>query len=214
MIKTISSLLILLLLTACSSAPKIQPAAEPPPVWTGPMRDYRPVTERESTIFSTLITRAGYGIYRTGEDKMSPTGMYLLRRKAQQKLGADGKKPLAITVHHLVVYVNAKTQLRKTTMGGVVAGAVGGAVVAQSMDKMTVNLSQSVIDSTKFTYVENEYERAFYTEEENLNRATVYVIYIEADINGKRTFTKTMASAKEPFPVVIEASVDYFLSHY
>jgi hypothetical protein len=64
-----------------------------------------------------------------------------------------------------------------------------------------------------------EARRAFYSKEENPENAPVYVIYIDAAINGKRVFVRTMApvSAPEgqfPFVLAVKGAIHYWLDQY
>lgn len=84
----------------------------------------------------------------------------------------------------------------------------------------TVNLSQSLVDRNLFDAAGGEeYERAFYTEAENPEKASVFVIYIDADVNGKSVFVKTMAPSKapdgqNPHARAVESAIQYYLSQY
>jgi hypothetical protein len=77
-------------------------------------------------------------------------------------------------------------------LGGLVGSAITSGTVAT-----TVNISQSLVDREQFDRNGGKMEarRAFYSEEENPGNASVFVIYIDAAINGKRVFVRTMAPA-------------------
>jgi CO/xanthine dehydrogenase FAD-binding subunit len=53
--------------------------------------DVRPAAEKEGTIFSLLVTKESYGIYRIAESAVAPTPIRVLRHRAFEKLTADGK---------------------------------------------------------------------------------------------------------------------------
>lgn len=175
-----------------------------------PVSDLRPDNEKKSETFSFLITSSAYAIYRKGDETLDPPMTQLFRRKAFDKLGSKGN--LKITIHHMVSYMNAKAQLR--------AGAIGGVIGAVIASKSSVNLSQSVVNRKDFEAANNEeHRRAFYTKSENPDNATVFVIYIDADINGKRTFIKTMSPVTAPkgqdaYALAVQSTIDYFLSKY
>jgi hypothetical protein len=66
---------------------------------------------------------------------------------------------------------------------------------------------------------DNEYERAFFTEAENPQRASVFVIYIDATIRGKRVSVKSMSMASAPegknaYSIAVQSAIDYYLSQY
>jgi hypothetical protein len=209
-----------LLLVACAAPVSRIAVSGPEPVSSGPFHDLRPVDETKATAFSSFIMSGGYGIWRKGDESLSPRPVQLLRRRAIEKLaGPNGKRPLDIKVHHFVVYWNVKSQLRKSAMAGALGGAVGGALYAAASKPSSVNISQSLIQSSRFYGVEEEYQRAYYTTAENPQKASVYVTYIEAEINGKRIFTKTMAPSvapenEDPYAIAVEAAISYFLSHF
>lgn len=213
-------LLLPLMLAACAAPVSRVPVTGPEPVYAAPFNDLRPASEKENETFSYLITSGGYAIFRKGDATLSPNAAQLLRRRAYEKLaGADAKTPVDITVHHLVVYWNAKSETRKAALGGAIGGAIGGVVMSLSNTSNRVNLSQSLVDRTRFDGVADEYERAYYTTAENPDKASVYVTYIDAEINGKRVFTKTMApsvaaSGQDPYVVAMESSIAYFLSNF
>ncbi len=175
-----------------------------------PLKDLRPESEKQKEIFSLLISSSAYGIYRLADDTLSPPVIDLLKHRAYEKLGTKG--PLNIVVHHLVVYLNAKSQLRYSAIGGL----VGAAIAAKS----SVNISQTAVNRQQFeAMAAEEHRRAFYTSAENPQNAAVLVIYVDAEINGKRTFIKTLSPNTAPegqVPVVLaaESTISYFLSKY
>lgn len=212
-------LLLPIVLAGCAAPVSRIAVNGPEPVNSAPFQDLRPKSEKESEIFSYLITSAGYAIYRKGDETLSPNAAQLLRRRANERLGVVSGTGPSVTVHHLVVYWNRKSELRKGAMGNLLGGVIGGALVWAAEAKNTVNISQTVADSRKFLGVEDEYERAYFAPEENPGKASVFVTYIDAEIDGKRIFTRTLAPSaaekgKDPYVVAVEASIDYFLSHF
>jgi hypothetical protein len=50
-----------------------------------------------------------------------------------------------------------------------------------------------IIDEMSFNSVSDEYLRGLYSSAENPDKASVYVIYVDTDIDGKKVFTRTVA---------------------
>ncbi|HJU82977.1 MAG TPA: hypothetical protein VJ600_02090 [Holophagaceae bacterium] len=176
------------------------------------VKDLRPDTEKQSTIFSLSIMSKAYGTYRKGDEVLDPPMIQVLRHRVFEKFGAS-QGANEIKVHHLVIYLNAKSALRK----GVFGGAIGAAVAA----KAKVNLVASLEDPKAFDELtgESEYKRALYTEQENPDKASVYVMYLDAEINGKRVFVKTMSPTAAPdkqnaLTLAVESTVKYYLDQY
>jgi len=175
------------------------------------IKDLRPTSEKENKIFSLSITSSAYGTYRKGEETLNPPMSQILRHRAFEKFKSSAQ-PLVITLHHMVVYYNAKSALRKGAMGGLIGAAIASGA--------KVNLLETLADRTEFERLANdEYKRALYTEKENPEKASVFVIYIDAELNGKRTFVKTMAPDKtsdnqNAYASAVEGAIKYFLNQY
>lgn len=184
------------------------------------VRDLRPATEKESKIFSLLITSSEYGIYRKGDQTLDPPMTQLFRRLVYDKLGVGKATPPGISIYHMVVYQNRKSELRRGVAGGEIGGIIGAAVAAHINAEKTVNLSESLVNRDQFEKSgADEYERALYTDQENPQRASVYVIYIDAAVDGKRVFVKTMAPTKAPdgqdaYSLAAQSAIQYYLSQY
>ena len=120
----------------------------------------------------------------------------------------------------MVVYMNLKSQLRGQAIGAGVGGIIGTAIASGLNAGSTVNISQSIVDRAAFEAGGgDEYERAFCTDEENPNHASVFVIYIDAAINGKRVFVKTLAPTTAPkgevaYSLAVQSAIQFFLSQY
>ena len=183
------------------------------------VQDLRPEAEKKSEIFSYLITSSGYGIYRKGDETLDPPMPQLFRRRAYEASRGTGANP-TITIYHMVVYMNLKSQLRGQAIGAGVGGIIGTAIASGLNAGSTVNISQSIVDRAAFEAGGgDEYERAFYTDEENPNHASVFVIYIDAAINGKRVFVKTLAPTTAPkgevaYSLAVQSAIQFFLSQY
>lgn len=180
--------------------------------------DLRPASERQSENFSLLITSSAYGISRRGEEEINPPAIQILRHKAFEKFGST--RPLQIKVHHFVSYLNMKSELRSGAIGAGVGGILGAVIGSAVANSSSVNLSQTVVVRSQFdAKAQEEHERAFYTKEENPENASVYVIYLDAEINNKRVFVKTLTPTKPPegknaYALAIESTIGFYLSKY
>lgn len=158
------------------------------------VRDVRPSTEREDKIFSLLITSKEYGILRAGDAKLSPPPVRLLQHEVFEKFAAVGHQP-NVTVNHFVIYENMRSQLRSGATGAAIGGLVGG-LIGNAMATHDASSQTRVIDERAFGGASDEYLRGMYTGSENPDKASVFIIYIETDIDGKKVFTRTVASMK------------------
>jgi len=130
----------------------------------------------------------------------------------------ETEKDLKISVYHMVAYLNVKSLLRRQAIGAGMGGFIG-AVVASSAAASTVNISQSLVDQGQFERDSRaEARHAFYSEEENPGDAPVFVIYIDAAVNDKRVFVRTMApstaSDGQPFVLAVKGAIQYWLDQY
>jgi hypothetical protein len=158
------------------------------------VRDMRPATEKEDKIFSLLITSKEYGVIRAGDDKLSPSAVRLLQHQAFEAFSTADHLP-RVTVYHFVIYENMRSQLRSGAIGagfgGVLGAMVGNAVATHDSSSQT-----RTIDEMSFNSVSDEYLRGLYSSSENPDKASVYVIYVDTEIDGKKVFTRTVASMK------------------
>jgi hypothetical protein len=188
------------------------------------VQDLRPADEKIALRGSFAITSSSYGISRLGDETLDPSMPRILQHRAWEKLGGSNGTPLEIAIHHMVGYKNIKSEVRGAALGAAIGGAIGGAVGgAASMgatSRSGVNLSQSLVDQSQFEALADEdYQRAYYTEQENPERASVFVIYIDAEIRGKRTFVKTIAPTasqkdQNAYSLAVESAIQYYLSQY
>jgi hypothetical protein len=186
-----------------------------------PVEDLRPENEKIKTdlVFSTQILSKQYAIYRVGDETTIPPITDVFRWRVFERLGKT-EKNLKISVYHMVAYLNMKSQLRRHSVGFAIGGLLGSAI-ATSTVASTVNISQSLVDREQFDRNGGKLEarRAFYSEEENPGKASVFVIYIDAAINDKRVFVRTMAplTASEgqyPFVPAVNGAIQYWLDQY
>jgi hypothetical protein len=188
------------------------------------VHDLRPAEEKIAQRGSFAITSSSYGISRFGDETPDPSMPRILQHRAWEKLGSSSGTPLEIAIHHMVGYKNIKSEVRSAALGAAIGGAIGGAVGgAASMgaaSRSGVNLSQSLVDQGQFEALADEdYQRAYYTEQENPGRVSVCVIYIDAEIRGKRTFVKTIAPTtsskdQDAYSLAVESAIQYYLSQY
>lgn len=178
--------------------------------------DLRPKAEKENEIFSSLITSEAYGTYRRGDAILNPTALRIFQHRVYEKY----KSSPEVKVHHFVVYMNLKSELRRGVAGGVLGGIVGAGIAAGTQ-KYGVDGIATVITQNEFDAFDQEYKRTLYSETQNPNKASVYIVYIDAEINGKRTFVKTITpfnlpkeNTKNAHEVAVETATAYFLDQY
>lgn len=181
--------------------------------------DLRPPSEKENKLFSLLITSEAYGISRFGEERMIPIPLRLLQHRVYEKFSNESTS-LELKVHHFVTYLNMKSELRGFAMGSAIGGAVGGSIMAGTA-KYGVNGIAEIITEEDFIAEEEEYKRGLYTEEENPEKVSVFIVYLDAEINGKRVFVKTMTPGslskemdEQPYVAAIQTAISYFLDQY
>ena len=177
--------------------------------------DARPASEKENKIFSLLITSKDYGIVRIGDGRLSPSAVRLLQHETFQKFAASGRQP-TVTVRHLVIYQNMRSQLRSGAVGAGVGGALGG-LVGNALGTHDASAHTTVIDELSFGG--EEYLRGNYSAAENPDKASVWVIYIATEIDGKKVFTRTVASMKphddgNPFAEAVQLAIENHLARY
>lgn len=182
------------------------------------VKDLRPEMEKQSKTFSFLITSESYGMYRLGDSETAPPGIRVLQHRIYEKYGTDSTTG-AIKVHHFVVYRNMQAEFRRSSIGAGLGGVVGAMAQGPVVTDPS-GIATSLVDAKTFeSLAENEHKRAQYTEEENPGRGSVYVIYIETEMQGKRVFTRAVApmkndSSKDPFVTALESSIQFHLSQY
>jgi hypothetical protein len=216
-------LLITLCLAACATAPKPVhidvPGADKSTDVV--VHDLRPGSEKESKTFSVIVTSGGYGIYRQGDATLDPPAIQVFRRSVSEALGPEYMQG-PMTIHHLVIYTNLKSELRRNSLFIGLGGAVGGALAATTTQADGVaqsTLSQSMVDTDAFDKVDDEYERAFYSKTENPTHESVFVIYVDATIAGKRVFTKSISAIAVPkgevaYSLAVKSAIRYWIKQY
>ncbi|MFR0687792.1 hypothetical protein ACLUTX_00210 [Enterobacterales bacterium AE_CKDN230030158-1A_HGKHYDSX7] len=194
-------------LAGCSSMP-------PPPEYQGlekssgiAIQDLRPGTEKEKEIFSLLVTSSAYGIYRVADDATKPTGVRLLAHRAYEAFPELGSQP-TITVEHFVTYANLQSRLRTSSLVAGLTGPIGVALMNQKElpagDVLTTRIDGTALDKTAG---DEEYTRAFFTEQENPEKSPVNLIYIDTDMLGQRVASRCLVPpiAGKPTLYLVEA---------
>lgn len=180
--------------------------------------DRRPPSEKENKIFSLLITSKQYGVIRTGDVHLSPGPVRLLQHEVYEKLAPEGGSH-QVTVYHFVIYQNMRSQLRSGAIGAGLGGLLGAAI-ASSMNAHDAWAQTRLIDEARFDAVSDEYMRGLYDASEDPNHASVFIIYIDTDIDGHKTFTRTLAPMapqgdhKNTLADAVELAIKNHLSQY
>jgi hypothetical protein len=138
----------------------------------------------------------------------------LLQHRVFEKFG----EPRQLIVHHMVVYNNSAAELRRGAAVGAVGGVLGAAI-ASGPARSSSTASAVIVDREQFdAHAQKEHRRAYYSQDENPEKASVYLVYIDAEINGKRVFVRTIAPEKaqqdRPHGAAVEAAIEYFLAQY
>jgi len=182
------------------------------------VRDLRPANEKESETFSFLISSDAFGIFRKGDGVLIPPATRLLQHRAFEKF-CSIQQPWELTIHHLVVYLNAKSALRRSAVNSGLEEMIGAPAVAATTTH-TLTLISTLVDRQAFeSLAQAEYKRALYTDTDNIDDPSVYVVYIDAAITGKRVFVKTLTPAtggdsQNPLADAVEFTIPYYLSQY
>jgi len=179
--------------------------------------DVRPASERESQVFSLLVTSDAYGTSRIKEDSVQPSPVRLLQHRTFERFGLQGEPP-SLTVHHLVIYRNVSGPGKRTAagaVGGALGAALGSAVTNQPRGTVPSTAERAAFESTG----PDEWKRALYSSAENPNNALCFVIYIDSEIRGKRVFTRTLYTASmddvnSAVPKAVEAAITRHLDQH
>ena len=183
-----------------------------------PVSDMRPASEKESKIFSLLVSNDKYGIVRTGDARLSPSPVRLLQYQAFDKFGASGHLP-KVGVYHFVVYQNTRAQLLAQTTGAVAGGLIGALIANSITDHDVPANTQSFDERTFDAQSGDEYQRGVFAKSENPKKGAVYIVYIETDIDGKKVFTRTIAPIhkhgnENPLASAVQLAIKNHLNHY
>ena len=208
--------LLVVFLSGCASAPVVDiPNLEESSAVK--VTNDRAEHESDDTIFSLMITNDAYGIYRNNDEAIVPSPMRQLQHRVYEKY-QNTNKPVELHVHHMLSYTNSQATLKKSAWGSMF-GAVGAAIAAATQnnnsDFFVSEINPSVLDELTG---DDEYKLALYSKEENPNKANVFIIYIDAEINGIRKSIRTVSPAlvKEnettpPYVSAINNSINEYL---
>ncbi|WP_439464252.1 hypothetical protein [Roseateles sp. NT4] len=182
-------------------------------------QDLRPALEKTSKILSLLVTSEDYGIRRIGDDWYEPSPVRLLQARANQRRKGS-TSDAKIVVHTLVTYANHAAFGRGVAQGAVVGGVLGGVVVGGA-EPVKPKVSTTLFERAAFEALNGkEYQRGQFSSAENPSAVPVFIVYIDAEIDGQRRFTRTLmpaptgsAFAKE-LPLVMEAAIAAHLDKY
>ena len=209
------SILAMLMLTGCAAGPLKVDVSNIVQSEHVQLTDMRPSSESEKETFSLLISSDAYAIYRNGDSVTAPPVLRLLQHRAYEKL-ASSNDSIDIKVFHFVSYMNAQSTLRRGAAGSIF-GAVGAGIATASKNQDS-DFSYSEIDREKFeaTSGNEEHTRAYYFENENPNDAMIFVIYIDAEINGQRRIIRSVSPSinkdgQPPYLAALEMSINAFL---
>ncbi len=180
--------------------------------------DLRPATEKESRFFSLSIVSKQYGIYRVGDARLSPPAVKLLQYEVAKQWHANDGSP-TVNVYHLVIYMNTQSETRREAASVAVGGALG-AVIGDEIASHNEMAQTRLVDEKAFDgLATEEYQRGLYSQAENPKKTSVYIVYIDTDIDGKRVFTRTIAAVdskgnEDPLADAIELAIRNHLAKY
>ncbi|MBH9575932.1 hypothetical protein [Inhella proteolytica] len=194
--RTLFSVLATIILVGCASTPVPLTIDNIDSSANTKVEDLRPATEGTREIFSLLITSDQYGFHRLAQDLTEPTGPRLFAHMLQEK---HGKNPVPRTkLHHFVVYMNMRAELKKVALGAALGGMIGAAIANDTIIR-DGETSHTLVNPESFAALsgENEYKRALYTEAELKEGTSAIVVFIDSDTEGVRRFTRTVSPMKQ-----------------
>lgn len=182
------------------------------------VKDLRPATEKEQKTFSFLVTSDAYGVNRNSDSKTDPTSIRLLQHRVHEKFGSN--QPANVVVYHFVSYTNAAASMRNMATAGI--GGIAAKAFADSFANMGNNaFGVSTVDRTAFEASEKEeFRRGLFSASENPAKKNLYIIYLDAEINGKRQFIRKTSVAiynkdgTESYGEALDATIKAFLASY
>lgn len=217
MIQRLMALFAALILAGCAGPAKL-PIDNLASSDNTPVEDLRPATESTRDIFSLLITSDRYGYVRLAQDVTDPSGARLFAHRLKEKHG-NAAVP-ATKLHHFVVYMNNRAELKRGALGAAFGGAIGAAIAGSTV-KREGDAIHMVADPARFGTEsgDDEYKRAMYSEPQIPEGTSVYVIYIDSESQQKRRFTRTVWPVKAakpgerlPLHQAMEAAIKFNLS--
>lgn len=199
MIQRIFALFASIALVGCASGPVKLPIDNLAASEKTPVEDLRPNSEGMRDIFSLMITSDRYGYARLAQDITDPSGPRLFSHRLQEKYGTEAVPPTKL--HHFVVYLNNRSELRTGAMGAAFGGAIGAAIASGTV-KREGDAIHTPVDVARFSAEsgDDEYKRAIYVEPQIPSGTSVFVVYIESESQQKRKFTRTVWPIKPSQP--------------
>ncbi len=197
--RNLFSVLASIILVGCASTPAPLPIDNIDSSANTKVEDLRPANEGTREIFSLLITSDQYGFHRLAQDLTEPAGPRLFAHLLQEK---HGKNPVPPTkLHHFVVYMNMRAELKKFALGAALGGVIG-AVIANNTIIRDGETSHTLVNPDGFSALsgEEEYKRALYTEAELNEGTSAIIVFIESETEGAKRFTRTVSPMKQGQP--------------
>lgn len=191
------------------------------------LQDLRPAPEKESVTFSKVVTNPAYGISRFGKDANPAGRVSVLRDKVSERLSSKFSASINLNVYHFVMYSNNSAMLRKIAVGSVFGG-LGSAVATTAGEAIGANVAPTGQDISPLSSaaafeasIKDEYLRGYYSAEENPENKWIYIVYLDAEINGKRNLVRfSQPVLKSNVPLrdyiggVVDGAVEKFVSLY
>ena len=187
--KKLILLLLPLLLAACAT--QRMPEADLAPSEALVVHDQRPAEESERKIMSLWRDSPAYGIFRGGQGNVHPTDMRLLQHRVFEHYGPHA----VLTVHHMVSYQNMREEILSNLHYGLLPEALHPHISSEEIDA-----GAKLVDARRFEAetLDNEWKRGTYSEAENEQMGSVYIVYLDAEVEGKRAFIRYLAPAMLP----------------
>ncbi len=160
--------------------------------------DLRPAMETQGETFSVLVTSDAYGTSRIAQGTVQPPPLRVLQHRLHERFSISGEA-LDVKVHHFVVYRNIAGPGKRIafgSIGGAVGAVAAGAVGNQAVTEGETSLERSAFDATASE--DDEWKRALFSEGENPKGGLCFIVYIDAELRGRRVFTRTV------FPAILD----------
>lgn len=180
------------------------------------IEDRRPAFENQSETFTHLITNEAYGTSRVGIETFVPSPLRLFQHRLFEHFSKRASPP-SVTVRHFAIYRNMEA-FGKGVAGGAAAGAVGAIVLSKERAGEPMGTVHKTLTIDEFKSLSTpEWRLATFAAQENPSKAICYIVYIDAEIEGRRLITKTLVPTKldefnTVMPKAVEAAVQYYLS--
>ena len=118
-------------------------------------------------------------------------------------------------MHHLVIYRNVAgpgKRIAGNAVGGVIGAAVGSALGNEGVDVGETSVERTAFES----HSDEEWRRALYTRQENPRSELCFIVYIDTEFLGRRSFTRSVFSARmddinRAVPLAVDAAIKQHL---